>query len=182
MKWSRHFEVISEPAMKLAERLQDFGPAKVFIVGLVTTFHAVLADLFGGMLVLLVVFAFFDTMYGGAVAKARNPPTYSMLEAQKGFHSKIIGILLACGVRAFEWWFAQQEIFGNFDTQGALATAIAALLFAADLDSINQHRIRFGRGPVPLLGTAIEWIRRTAERLGAQPTEREFRRRKEDRE
>lgn len=180
MRWQRwqQAEVVTDPVQKVLERVQDFGAAKAAVVVVAATVQAVLADLFGGMLVILVAAAVFDTLYGRRVAHILED--FDPLEASKGLHSKIIGILLACSVRWFEWWFAQQAVFGGFNTEGMLATGIAALLFAAEIESINRHRVRFGRGPVPLIGTFLEWVRTTAERLGARPQNGELKRRKDD--
>lgn len=146
-------------------RLNISPPAIAWLVGI---YEVCIGDILFGILLLLVASGIWDTMYGRRVAHSTN--TYDSLKAEMGFHSKVMGIVLVLLVRGFEWWWAACIAGSGVDqmhTHGALAAAIAVTLFRNDIKSIQDHRMRFGQGKIPILGKILDLMDSVAVRLGA---------------
>ncbi len=149
-------------------RLQEIPVGTGKVAMLLGVAQAVLHDLTFGIFVLLIVSGIADTIYGRRVAHALDE--FDSMKAEMGLHSKIMGLILALLVRGFELWWeiaSAGTTFEGFHTYGALAAAIAVTLFVSDLKSIEEKRMRFGQGPIPVLGTFLKQLDRIATALGA---------------
>ncbi len=111
-------------------------------------------DAFSALLGIIIVVGVADFYYGVKSAKlhGRFNPTL----AQRGVHGKMSGIVLLLAVRLFEGWTAGYAIV---DSEGAVATALGIALLSVDLQSIAHHRESFGATPIPVLSTALAWMR-----------------------
>jgi hypothetical protein len=138
-----------------------------------------IADLLWGFLLLVLAPATLaDFYFGVAAAKRRaagDPDAFHRARADAGWNAKLATVVLLILIRILEWWAARHG-FLNFvggTTNGAIATALAVGVFGRELESIDEHRIQLGAGPIPGLSHLTALLRRVwVGRLPEHPTER----------
>jgi hypothetical protein len=129
--------------------------------GIMGGIQFVVSDLFTGILALVAVSGAVDYLYGRKIARITQ--TFDPLKADFGLHNKIVGIILLLIVRTFEHWITKIDVADlgwTLNTHGMLAVALAVLLLAKELDSIDHHRQTLGGAPWPIFDQFLGLLRR----------------------
>lgn len=113
------------------------------------------SHLFGGILILVIAASILDWYYGRALAKRDG--VYDRDIARFGLVNKIAGVAFVLMVYGFEFWMSSNT---GFSTGGFGAAALGAALFASELESFHDARLKGGMRRIPLASSFIEWARK----------------------
>jgi hypothetical protein len=143
-------------------RLEE-APVWSWITGTATAAVQLLTDVpLLGLLLILMFVSLLDFLLGSEIARRNG--TYDPNLARGGMIGKATGVLLVLIVWSVE---ALIDAAGLIDTHAALATALAVVLLAVEIESFDQHRETLTGRPTPLIRPIIDFLRGFAE--GAIP-------------
>lgn len=125
-----------------------------------------ISDGFFWLWVVLAIANAFDWLAGRWAVRATEPENFSRKKSRLGIYSKALGLVVIGLLRAMEEILPL--VLATPGTGGYVASVIGLALFVDELDSIDFHRQRLGKRPIPMLSWGISRLRKLtgAERRG----------------
>lgn len=141
----------------LAARVAEI-PARYWVVaGGVAWAEVLLDDAFFWLWALLAVANLVDWLAGRWAVRATEPETFSRRRSRIGIYSKALGLVVLGLLRTVE--AILPGLLSTPSTGGYIAAVVGLALFVDELDSIDHHRQRLGKKPIPMLSWAIRRLR-----------------------
>lgn len=149
---------VQSGAAVIAHKVYTMPTAYWAIGGAIGFVELVVGDRFFWLWVLLAFANLVDWIAGRWAVRATEPEKFDRRISRIGIYSKALGLIIVAILRTLE--AVLPIALGVPSTRGYIAAVVTVALVIDELDSIDAHRQRLGKSPVPMLSWAIARLRK----------------------